>query len=100
MEFVLAKIPKYNRLTNEKEGEELALIKLDYTAIKTIVADSETGNAIIHYFVDPKPLETAISFIELFDQLHRHGLVQTHLVNKVKSISKTFTNHIENNHGL
>lgn len=100
MEFILAKVPRYNKLTNEVEGEDLSLVRIDYSSIKNIVADNKTGNAIIHYMVDPKPLETTVSFESIFDTLYKSGLVNLTLLDKAKTVSTKFNKHISTNHGL
>lgn len=97
--MILGKIPKYNKLTNALEGEEIALVPLILGSVKAITADQKTGYAIIHYLGGER-LETAMDFTLLFSLFYDSGDVNTDMLSKVKPISKTFSKYINEKHGL
>jgi len=98
--FILAKVPLLEPITENKIGEQLAMVSIDLMSIKNIVACPETGNGIINYKMPTEPLETSIPFQSLFSTFYNQGILDTSLLSQVRDISSTFNQYINITHGL
>lgn len=97
--LILTKVSIYDTNTDIKEREELTLLPLNLMDISRISADKDSGNAII-YCKTGRIYETVASFEEIFDIYHNAGLVYFPSLNKVRTWSSKFNNHITQTHGL
>lgn len=98
--FILVKVPDINPLTNEKDGELISMLAINPMDVKQIIANPKDGTAIIQYKIPSPDVETCIPFVSLFSELYQGGLVNVRFVEQVKSISNSFNNYIQLNHGL